>query len=123
MQAVGAIQALFDGPASQQNSFLLKLDDAVELGLVNSREYQSIREDLYLAALPVTQQRFSFAWQWAAIEDAFRQWAGPKSLVGPQNNWTLGSTASVGKLFSTGALLTMSFANSTVFNFLSGAKG
>ena len=55
----------------------------------------SVSEDLYLGALPVTLQRFSFAWQWAAIENAVRQWAGPESTVGQQNNWSLGSTASV----------------------------
>ncbi|HWY86865.1 MAG TPA: TolC family protein, partial [Gemmataceae bacterium] len=70
-----------------------------------------------------TQQRFTFTWQWAAIENAVRQWAGVNSLVGQQNNWNLGSSASVSKMFSTGALLTMSFANNTVFNFLSGANG
>jgi hypothetical protein len=119
----GAIQILYDGPVSQQQRFLLTLDNTVELGLINSREYQSIREDLYLAALPVTQQRFSFAWQWTAIENAIRQWAGPTSLVGHENNWTLGSTVGVSKLFSTGALLTAAFANTTVFNFLGGANG
>jgi hypothetical protein len=119
----GSIQAIYDGPLSQQQRFLLKLEDTVELGLINSREYQSIREDLYLAALPVTQQRFSFAWQWAAIENAIRQWAGPSSLVGHQNNWTLGSSVGVSKLFSTGALLTAAFANTTVFNFLGSANG
>jgi hypothetical protein len=103
--------------------FLITLDQAVELGLINSREYQSIREDLYLESLPVTQQRFSFAWQWAATEDAFRQWAGPLSREGEQNNWNLGSAASVSKLFSTGALLTFQFANTTVFNFLNFAHG
>jgi hypothetical protein len=103
--------------------FLITLDQSVELGLINSRDYQSIREDLYLAALPVTQQRFSFAWQFAALEDAFRQWAGPFSREGQQNNWTLNSTAGVSKLFSTGALLTFQFANTTVFNFLNFAHG
>src|SRR5262249_6851316 len=100
---------------SQQQGFLLNLDQTVELGVVNSREYQSFREDLYLAALPVTRQRFSFAWQWAATEEAVRQWAGPESLEGLQNNWTLNSTVGVSKLFSTGALLTADFANKTVF--------
>ena len=119
----GSIQSLYDGPVEQQQRFLLKLEDTVELALINSREYQSVREDLYLAALPVTQQRFSFAWQWAAIENAVRQWAGPNSLVGHQNSWSLGSAVSASKLFSTGALLTMSFANNTVFNFLNGANG
>ncbi len=119
----GPLQSLFDTAAGQQG-FLLNLDQSVELGTINSRTYQSIREDLYLAALPVTQQRFTFAWQWAAIENAMRQWAGPNTpLIGQQNNWNLGSSASVSKMFSTGALLTMSFANSTVFNFLNGANG
>src|SRR5205823_2276743 len=98
--------------------FLLTLDQAVELGLINAREYQSIREDLYLACLPVTLQRFSFAFQWTAIANAFRQWAGANSLEGRQNNWTVRPNVGVSKLFSTGALLTTAFANNTVFNFL-----
>jgi hypothetical protein len=112
----GAIQASSDEPLAQPG-LLLNLEQAVELGLINSREYQSIREDLYLEALPVTLQRFSFAWQFAAVEDAFRQWAGVNANGGYQNNWTLGSKVSAAKLFSTGALLTASLANTTVFNF------
>jgi hypothetical protein len=113
-----SLQAYFDEPLSaKQRGFLLTLEQAVELGLVNSQTYQSVREDLYLAALPVTQQRFSFAYQWAVIENAVRQWAGPLAAGGQQNNWSLGTTASFSKLFSTGALLTFAFANQTVFNF------
>ena len=119
----GPIQELFDGALAQSEGFLLTFDQAQELALINNREYQSIREDLYLATLPVTTQRFSFAWQWAAIEQAFRQWAGPGSLEGHQNNWTLGTTVGVSKLFSTGALLTSTFANTTVFNFLKKGDG
>jgi hypothetical protein len=119
----GSIQSFIEEPlGSPQPGFLLGLDQSVELGLINSREYQSIREDLYLSALPVTQQRFSFAWQWTAVENAIRQWAGPESSVGPQNKWELMTTVGVSKLFSTGALLTAAFANDTVFNFLNGAK-
>ena len=47
---------------------MLNLNQAVELGLINSREYQSAREDLYLLSLPVTLQRFSFAAQPVAAE-------------------------------------------------------
>jgi hypothetical protein len=119
----GSIQELFDGPLTANQGFLMTLEQSVELGLINSREYQSVREDLYLAALPVTQQRFSFAWQWAATENAVRNWAGAGATVGQTNNWSLGSTASASKLFSTGALLTTAFANNTVFNFLGSAKG
>jgi len=115
---VGPVQTYFDEHLSAaQKGFLLKLDQAVELGVVNSRDYQRFREELYLSALPVTQQRFSFAYQWAATENAVREWAGPLSSLGRQNNWTLTTTPSVTKLFSTGALLTASFANTVVFNF------
>ena len=119
----GAIQSLFDGPLANKAGFLIELDQAAELGVINAREYQSIREDLYLVALPVTQQRFSFAFQWTAIENAIRQWAGPTSSVGPQNNWQLNSGVGATKLFSTGALLTLAFANSVVFNFNNPARG
>src|SRR5262249_11137383 len=74
------------------------------------------------AALPGTLQRFSFAYQWFAIENAFREWAGPESLVGQRNNWTLNSAAGFSKLFSTAALLTFAFAINTVFNFVGAAR-
>jgi hypothetical protein len=113
-----SIQAYFDEPlTARQRGFLVTLPQSVELGLVNSPTYQRFREDLYLGALPVTQQRFSFAYQWAAVENAIRQWAGPQSSAGPQNNWTLGTNVGFTKLFSTGALLSLAFANTTVFNF------
>src|SRR5262245_26381716 len=44
--------------ASNERTFLIKLEQALELGLINSREYQTRREQLYLAALPVTLERF-----------------------------------------------------------------
>src|SRR5262245_34679371 len=38
--------------------FLIKLEQASELALINSREFQARREGLYLSALPVTLERF-----------------------------------------------------------------
>jgi hypothetical protein len=100
--------------------YLLKLEQTVELGLINSREYQDRREDLYLTALPVTLERFAFAPQVFWVEQAIREWAGRETPTGHQNNWTLNSNVGVAKLFSTGALLLFNFANQTVFN-LAGA--
>jgi hypothetical protein len=110
------LQDLYD-KAVNAPAFLLDFDQTVELGVINSREFQNFREDLYLAALPVTLTRFSFAFQGAVAEEAFRRWAGPLSSVGYQNRWSLNTTASASKFFSTGALLTTAFANTTVFNF------
>jgi hypothetical protein len=102
--------------------YLLKLEQTVELGLINSREFQDERENLYLTALPVTLERFAFAPQFFAIEQAIRQWAGRDTPGGKMNNWTLNSNAGVAKLFSTGALLLVNFANQTVIN-LGGMPG
>jgi hypothetical protein len=96
--------------------FLLKLEQALELGQINSREYQDSREDLYLTALPVTLGRFSFAAQFFAANQVIRDWAGPETPTGSQNNWTINSNAGVAKLFSTGALLLFDFANQTILN-------
>jgi hypothetical protein len=102
--------------------YLLKLEQSVELGLINSREYQDERENLYLTALPVTLERFAFAPQFFAVEQAIREWAGRETPGGRKNNWTLNSNAGVAKLFSTGALLLVNFANQTVIN-LGGMAG
>ena len=60
-------------------AYLLTLDQAAELAMFNSREYQDQREALYLAALPVTQERFSFTSQFFAGGEALRDYAGPGS--------------------------------------------
>jgi hypothetical protein len=97
--------------------YLLKLEQAVQLGLINSREYQDAREDLYLTALPVIAERFAFAAQFFAVGQAIREWAGRQTPEGHVDNWTLNSNTGFTKLFSTGALLLFNFANQTVFNF------
>src|SRR5262249_14763991 len=100
--------------------YLIKLEQAVELGLINSREYQDARENLYLTSLPVTFQRFAFAPQLFAVAQGVREYAGSKTTDGPRNDWAVNSNVGVAKLFSTGALLLFNFANQTVVH-LSGA--
>jgi hypothetical protein len=138
------VAAFFDEPLkAKQPGFLLNLDQSIELGVLNSPQYQTFREELYEAALPVTQQRFNFTFQWAAGEDFIREWAGrgassgssksvtvgsatdlsasttPTVTTGPgTNNWTGLSTVSFTKLFVSGALLTFDFVNTNVWNFL-----
>lgn len=98
-----------------RDAYLIRLEQAAALGLVNSREYQSRREDLYLAALPVTTERFSFAGQFQALGELIREQTGSKTLSGKHNRWTDSTTLGFSKLFSTGALLLLKFANQTVF--------
>jgi outer membrane protein TolC len=96
--------------------FLVKLEQAVELGLINSREFQDARENLYLIALPVTLERFAFSAQVFAAEQYLRRWVGSGEPGGHRNDSTFTSNVGVAKLFSTGALLLFNFANQTVFN-------
>jgi hypothetical protein len=97
--------------------FLIKLEQAVEMGTFNSREFQDRREDLYLTALPVTLERFGFAAQFFAVGQAIREAAGKGAEGGPTNDWTVSPTVGFAKLFSTGALMLFSIANQTVFEF------
>src|SRR5208282_2297589 len=60
---------------SGRPAYLLTLDQAAELAMFNSREYQDQRENLYLLALPVTQERFSFTTQLFAAQEAFREYS------------------------------------------------
>jgi hypothetical protein len=102
-------------PAGRYNHpFLIKLEQSCELGLVNSRDFQFRRENVYLAALPVTLQRFAFAAQFYANEVAIRERSGTETLTGNTNRWNVASEAGVTKTFSTGALLLLRYANSVV---------
>jgi hypothetical protein len=103
-------------------AYLLTLEQAAELAMFNSREYQDRRESLYLAALPVTAERFSFAAQFFAAEEAIREYRGRKSELGHTNDWTLNSGTGFSKVLPTGALLLFNFSNQTVFQFLNPKK-
>ncbi|HYH66931.1 MAG TPA: TolC family protein [Urbifossiella sp.] len=99
---------------SQQQGYRIKLEQAVELGLVNAREFQDRREDLYLAALPVTNERFTFAAQGFFAETAALDFAGRLAGREPRNAASFGTDAGLGKLFPTGALLAVRLANQVV---------
>jgi hypothetical protein len=112
-------------PGQQQpppmHPFLLTLEQVVELGFFNSREFQTEREELYLSALPVTLERFSFAAQPFLFGNIIRQRQGGTSTdPGPTNGWMANTSAGLTKLFPTGALLLLNFANTTVYNLGSG---
>ncbi len=99
--------------------YLLNLGQAVELAVVNNRDFQTRREDLYLTALPVTFERFGFAAQFFATETLFREWSGSRRPEGKQNRWLANSDLGFSKVFSTGALLLFQFANRTVIDLTS----
>ena len=52
-------------PRDKDGTVILDLKGAMETAILNSRDYQQEREDLYLSALDVTFERFEFAPQFA----------------------------------------------------------
>lgn len=102
--------------------YRINLDQALELAMINSREYQAQREILYLAALPVTTELFNFMPQFLATQEAIRQWSAKESAIGPTNQWELNSVGGVSQQFWTGAALLLRLANQTVVD-VSSNKG
>jgi hypothetical protein len=108
-------------PLNAGTPFLLTMDQMVELSVLNSREFQAERENVYLVALGVTLERFTLAAQATASGAALLSYLGREVGPGGQGQgggqWQVGPTSlGIGKLFSTGALLLLNWANTTVIN-------
>ena len=125
--------------------YKINMQQAWALAILNARFYQYNLEPVYLAALPVTLQRFAFEPQfyaaWArsqacrrtavASGGSFPSTPGVVSTPGLGYNYAtrygpngqisalnIGTVAGFGKLFSSGGQLLMGFANEVAFNFL-----
>ena len=125
-QSLGQMEGAIDVRGESESpeapkSFRVKLEQCSELGLINSREFQTQREEVYLAALPVTAERFAFAPQFFANEQAVREWSGSDVPEGLRNRWRIDSELGVTKRFATGALLLAKFANQTVLEMGNGS--
>ena len=101
--------------ASNQHGFRIRVEQAVGLGLINSREFQDRREDLYLTALPVTLARYNFAAQAFFTEQVVRDFTGSR-LSDAGRLWSLQTNAGFGKNFATGASLLVRMANQVVID-------
>ena len=106
--------------ATQEQGFLITLEQAVELAQFNAREAQDRREDLYGSALAVTLQRFQFAPQLFAGVTATRNWLAGGVPGGPAEFWDINSTGSGSLLFPTGALVVARLANQLAIDLSTG---
>lgn len=104
--------------ASEQKTYKITLEQSVELALFNSREFQDRREDLYIAALPVTNERFSFASQMFASEQVVREWSG-RERNDAGSRWRITTDATLSRLFPGGGTLLARFANEIVLDMTS----
>ena len=99
----------------QDGSFYLTRDCAVELALLNSREYQTELEDLYLACLALTLQRFEFNLQWfSSVATNFFHFGSS-----PSETNSVGTSSIFGfrRAFAGGGQLIADFSNSLVWQF------
>jgi outer membrane protein TolC len=97
---------------STSNCFVINLDQALDLAVENSREYQTQKEQLYLTALTLTGARYEFSPQFFAN-------ATPQ-IAGSPEGADVGSVASqigVSQLLKTGGSLTVALANDLVRYF------
>ncbi len=108
--------------AETRKPYLITLDQALELAIINSREFQAQRENLYLTALPVTTEQFEFLPQFLATQEAIRQWSAKESSFGPTNDWQINSELGLSQRFATGAALLLRLANQTVIDVSSAGK-
>lgn len=104
----------------QTRPFLLNLEQACELSLINSRDFQTQRENLYLTALPVTLQRFSFAAQLFALGTTSFESSGAETINGEGQRFIGSARGGFTKLFPSGATLLAQLANSFVFDVTNG---
>jgi outer membrane protein TolC len=108
------------GADAEEKAFLITLEQACELGLFNSREFQDQRESLYLTALPVSLQRFSFAAQLFADGSVHRETTGADTALGRRERWRSSVNEGLTKTIPTGALLLFRFANQVAVEMLGG---
>lgn len=108
-------------PRDEAGVVVLSLADAVQVARVNSREYQSSREDLYLSALDVTFERFRFDHQFSAGNTTTQDFLGDDRATGPGSSQLSTTTnAGVRKLTATGGELFLGLANSIMWEFAGG---
>lgn len=91
---------------------LLSLNDAVLIGIENSREYQSHKEDLYLTTLALTLERH----QWRPLFSG--SVSGAREHTPDSNTWVGDSSFGISQAFATGASLTVALSTHLVRFFV-----
>jgi outer membrane protein TolC len=102
-------------PLDEQGVLRLTPDLAVELGIIDSRDYQMQVENVYLNALALTLDRFAFDLHWFGTNDTTFTHFG--SSADEQNTLLTSSMFGFTKLFAAGGQLMVDFANSFMWQF------
>ncbi|HMB02191.1 MAG TPA: hypothetical protein VKP69_00450 [Isosphaeraceae bacterium] len=128
------------GLPKDSRPYVITLEQAFLLSLINARVYQFNLESIYLASLAVTLQRFAFQPQFYAglspltgvglgggpspgggfpTANPINQFLYRTRETGaPASTLSIGTVAGFGKVLNSGARLVAGFANQVVFNFI-----
>ncbi len=102
-------------PRDQDGDLVLNGASAMRIALVNSRDYQTQVENVYLAALQLTLLRYNYFPQILANQTTQYQNAG--SAFGAPNQLQLVTNEALNWTFFSGATLLVNFANSLLFEY------
>lgn len=95
----------------------LTLVEAIELSYIHSREYQTQIEDLYLAALDLTFERFQFMVRYLGFGGEPSADLDFESIPDGQNSLTLNQRFGISQLLPTGGQWVIELANNTIWLF------
>lgn len=105
-------------PAVLSTGRVLTLENIVELGLLNSREFQTQKETLYRAALVVSLARFDFALKFSPFDNgAALLYDNVQSGVHQTSTLAVPSSARVDQALATAGTLVGRFANQVLLTF------
>jgi len=104
-------------PTDKDGVLVLDRKAAVQVSLLESREYQQELENLYLSALDVTYQRFRFDAQFFGGNDTFFAADGPDRSGVSSSELRTDTDLELRKLSATGGELVVGMANSLVWQF------
>jgi hypothetical protein len=110
-------------PMDEEGRLRLDRNSAVETALLNSPQFQSELEDLYLSALDVSFEQFRFDAQFFGGYQAFFKTAGRQHPDGQSSELALSTRSpnsgslEMRKMFAGGGQLVVGFANSLIWEF------
>lgn len=108
-------------PVESDGKVLLGRDSIMRIGIMNSRDYQTTFESLYLTALSLTLARFQFMVQGFSTNTLFYQVFGYGRKT-QNDQLQLGSSNGFNLEFMSGAQLLVDMANSIVFQYSGGKQ-
>lgn len=113
----------WESPLAPDNAGTVHLnqDKSVEVALLNSREYQTALEEVYLSALALTLNRFEFDIRWFGRNGTTYTHTGLPQPNGA-NNVSSNSNLGITRSFAAGGQLLVDFANSIVYESTGGGN-